>query len=90
MTSATQDEARSSARILLTSRDTYWQSYEQQMPKDGVDEFLLLGFSNDQKKEDVYKRDSGTQRRYTNALRYCSEIGGRLYKEFLMRSKTKS
>ena len=75
---ATQDEARSSARILLTSRDTYWQSYEQQMPKDGVDEFLLLGFSNDQKKEYFTKRLRDSAKVH-NALRYCSEIGGRLY-----------
>lgn len=75
---ATQDEERSSARILLTSRDSYWRSYEQQMPDEGLDEFLLLGFSNDQKKQYFTKRLEDSAKVH-NALRYCSEIGGRLY-----------
>ena len=74
----TQDATRSSARILLTSRDSYWRSYQLQMPRENLDEFLLLGFSNDQKKQYFAKRLSDPAK-VGNALRYSSEIGGRLY-----------
>lgn len=74
-----QDEvSSSSARILLTSRDSYWRSYEQQMPVDSLSQFTLLGFSNAQKKEYFQKRLSEPDK-VSNALRYCSEIGGRLF-----------
>jgi hypothetical protein len=74
-----QDEvSSSSARILLTSRDSYWRSYEPQMPVDSLTQFTLLGFSNAQKKEYFQKR-LAEPAKVSNALRYCSEIGGRLY-----------
>ena len=75
---AQEEISSSSARILLTSRDSYWRSYEQQMPVDRLSQFTLLGFSNAQKKEYFQKRLRDPAK-VANSLRYCSEIGGRLY-----------
>lgn len=72
------DEFGSNARILLTTRENYWNSLKDTLPMDRIDAFRLLGFSNDQRQEyfkirieDAGKRD--------NARILAGQIGGALY-----------
>ena len=72
------DEVPGQSRILLTMRDTYWQSISDDVDTTKIDLFLLRGFSNDQRKRYFEKRLSDLGERDT-ALRIASQISGKMY-----------
>ncbi len=69
------EEAGNNARILLTTRENYWNSLKDSMPMGQIDAFRLLGFSNDQRQEYFAKRLADPAKR-DNARRLASDLGG--------------
>ncbi len=72
------DETPENAKIFLTTRETFWQSYCEEIDTENIDLFLLRSFSNEKRKkyfqirlDDPAERDS--------ALRIAGQISGRLY-----------
>lgn len=72
------DDMPGYARILLTTRETFWKSISDDIDKSRLDLFLLRGFSNAQRKTYFYKRLSDPVERDT-ALRIASQISGKMY-----------
>ena len=72
------NEFGSNARILLTTRENYWNSLKDTLPLEHIDAFRLLGFSNDQRQEYFKKRIEDPGKR-NNARILASQIGGALY-----------
>ncbi|HVU09053.1 MAG TPA: NACHT domain-containing protein [Verrucomicrobiae bacterium] len=72
------NEFGSNARILLTTRENYWNSLKDTLPLNQIDAFRLLGFSNDQRQEyfKVRIKDAGQR---DNARILVSQIGNQLY-----------
>jgi len=72
------EESTHNARILLTTRENYWNSLKDSMPLEEIDAFRLLGFSNDQRQQyfNIRLQDPGKR---DNARRLASQIGGALY-----------
>lgn len=67
----------SHARVLLTTRDSYWKTIEQDLGSDTarIARFALLGFSNDQKIEYFTARFRAEPAKRDYALRCAREIG---------------
>lgn len=73
-----EDEAVS-ARIILTSRATYWKAISQELEGlDSIEVFRLTGFDNNQRKNYFEKRLSNTVQRDL-ALRLARQVSGAIY-----------
>ncbi len=72
------EETPGQARILLTTRETFWKNIEEGIDKTRVDLFRLQGFTNDQQKKYFEKRLQNSTERDI-AFRLASEIGGKKY-----------
>lgn len=72
-----EDES-ASTRILLTTRETYWETFQDNLDRSRIEQVRLLGFSNDQRRNYFHKRLKDPAQVDT-ALRYASQIGGSLY-----------
>jgi len=72
------EEIPGHSRIMLTTRETFWQSISDDVDMSKIDLFLLRGFSNEQRKTYFNKRLSDPSERDT-ALRIASQISGRMY-----------
>lgn len=71
-------ESMHNIRILLTSRESYWQSIKESISGNKHCAFRLLGFSNSQRKEYFKNRLKDHAMRDT-AGRVASEVAGALY-----------
>jgi len=74
----TPEDELGQARVLLTTRETYWNSISDEMELDKLELFRLRGFDNEQRKHyfDVRLPD---QRERDLALRVSKEVGGGVY-----------
>jgi len=66
------------ARILITTRETFWETYGIGSPAEKIKRVNLQGFSNDQRKKFFIKRLTLPEERDL-ANRVAREIGERLY-----------
>jgi hypothetical protein len=66
------------ARILLTTRETYWKDIESKVDLNNIQLFKLRGFSNEQKSL-FFKERLQTKSERDTALRIASQISGKLY-----------
>lgn len=66
------------AKILLTARETYWDTVKEEIDQDKVEVFRLKGFDNEQKKRFFANRLPLLPERDI-ALRISKEIGGDIY-----------
>ena len=66
------------ARILLTSRETFWDSISDEIDTDKIEVFRLKGFDNDQIKQYFHARlPDATERDL--ALRLAKQVSGGIY-----------
>ena len=72
------DETAENAKIFLTTRETFWQSYCEEIDTSDIDLFLLKSFSNEKRKKYFKKRLENPAER-DSALRIAGQISGRLY-----------
>lgn len=71
-------ETPGNAKIFLTTRETFWQSYCDDIDTSLIDHFLLKSFSNNKRKEYFDKRlDNSFEK--DSALRIAKQVGGRIY-----------
>lgn len=66
------------ARILLTTRETFWQTFSDRIHREHVCVFNLQGFSNQQEHEYFRKRLNKPPERDV-ALRLAKQVSGKLY-----------
>lgn len=74
------DEGPTNARILLTTRETFWDSFSEEVDASTARQFRLCGFTNSQRKEYFKNRLKDPAERDT-ALRIAKQVGGGLYTE---------
>lgn len=65
------------AHILITTRDTFWETIQTHINPDDIERFHLRGFSAAQRKEFFQKRLKPEEKDL--ALRIAKEIGGGIY-----------
>lgn len=76
------DEGPTNARVLLTTRETFWNSFSGEVDTSTTRQFKLCGFSNSQRKAYFTNRLKKQPERDT-ALRIASQVGGGIYTESL-------
>lgn len=74
----TPEDEEIRARILVTSRRTYWDSVKDDIDTSALDTFRLKGFDNKQRKRYLASRLPDQSERDT-ALRLAKEISGGIY-----------
>ncbi|MDK9718013.1 MAG: NACHT domain-containing protein [Trichlorobacter sp.] len=75
---AIEDDGIGQARILLTSRETYWETVKDGINKEQIEVYKLKGFDQEQRKKYFEQRLKNPVERDT-ALRLSKEIGGAIY-----------
>lgn len=74
----TPEDETATARVILTSRTTYWRSIEDSIEPDGIEVFRLSGFDNVQRKAYFQSRLSDPAQRDL-AQRLAREVSGAIY-----------
>lgn len=77
------------AKILVTTRETFWETYGAKGLPRRIERLDLRGFSNDQRKRFFVKRLPRADERDT-AFRLTREVGERLYEGIVNRSESQS
>ena len=72
------------ARVLITTRETFWETYGASISTDKINRVDLQGFSNDQRKRFFTKRLKRSDERDI-ANRLAREVGERLYEADIKR-----